>query len=135
MIAKDLFDCCTASGVARVIAEMAHVPQEGLADLEKRCQQIIDESRASDNYCVLDDKNFCFVAVDTDKYPTVPYVTLTDLDKLRENNYDITTVTDFSWYWGQFLGISVDEASYQKYGADALVCGILYHLMYMDRTE
>ena len=135
MIAKDLLDYCTASGVANVVAEMAHIPKEGLADLEKHCQQIIDESKASDNYCILDDKNFCFVAVETDKYQNVPYVTLTDLDTLSQNNYDITKVTEFSWFWGQFLGISVDEASCQKYGADAMVGGILHHMTYMDQTE
>ena len=103
--------------------------------MEKRCERIISELKASDNYCVLQDKLFCFVAIKTDKYPNVPHITLTDLDELIDNNYDITKVTEFSWFWGQTLGISVDENSFLKYGADAPVGGILYHITYFDSTE
>ena len=135
MIVRELLDYCTIHSVAEVIAKLAKVPKEGIADLEKRCQLIIEELKDSDNYCILEDKNFCFVAVETNKYPNVPYVTLTDLDKLSQNNFDITKVTEFSWFWGQTLGISIDENSFLKYGADALVGGILYHITYFDRTE
>ena len=135
MIVRELLDHCTIHGVAEVIAELAEVPKENIADSEKRCQLIIKELKDSDNYCILEDKNFCFVAVETDKYQNVPYVTLTDLDTLSQNNYDITKVTEFSWSWDQTLGISVDENSFLKYGADALVGGILYHITYFDRTE
>ena len=135
MIVRDLLDYCTISGVADVIAEMAKVPKEGFENLEKRCQLIIEELKATDSYCVFYDENFCFVAVETDKYQNVPYVALTDLDKLIQNNYDITKVTEFSWSWEQTLGISVDENSFSKYGTDALVGGILYHITYYDRTE
>lgn len=135
MIVRELLDYCTIHSVAEVIAKLAKVPKEGLANLEKRCQLIIEELKDSDNYCILEDKNFCFVAVETDKYQNVPYVTLTDLDKLSQNNFDITKVTEFSWFWGQTLGISIDENSFSKYGADALIGGILYHITYFDRTE
>lgn len=135
MIVRELFDYCTAQGVAGVIAEMAKVPREELGNLENRCHRIIEECKATDNYCILDDKNFCFVAVETDTYQNVPYVTLTELDRLSQNNYDITKVTEFSWYWGQMLGISVDENSFSKYGANVLVGGILYHITYFDRSE
>ncbi len=135
MIVRELLDYCTIHGVAEVIAELAEVPKEGIADLEKRCQLIIEELKDSDNYYILEDKNFCFVAVETDKYQNVPYVTLTDLDKLSQNNYDITKVSEFSWFWGQTLGLSIDENSFLKYGADALVGGILYPITYFDRTE
>ena len=135
MIVRELLDYCTIRGVAEVIAELAEVPKEGIADLEKRCQLIIEELKDSDNYCILEDKNFCFVAVETDKYQNVPYVTLTDLDKLSQNNYDITKVSEFSWFWNQTLGISVDENSFSKYGADVLIGGILYHITYFDRNE
>ena len=135
MIVRELLDYCTIRGVAEVIAEMAEVPKEGIADLEKRCQLIIEELKDSDNYCILEDKNFCFVAVETDKYQNVPYVTLTYLDKLSQNNYDITKVTEFSWFWGQTLGVSVDEKSFLKYGADVLIGGVLYHITYFDRNE
>lgn len=135
MTVRELLDCCTVRGVADVIAEMAEVPKENIADLEKRCQLIIEELKCIDDYCILEDKNFCFVAVETVKYQNVPYVTLTALDKLSQNNYDITRVTEFGWFWGQTLGISVDENSFSKYGADALVGGILYPITYFDRTE
>lgn len=135
MIVRDLLGYCSTSKVALVIAQMASVPKEGLADLEKRCELVIDELKAIDGYCILDDTNFCFVAVETDQYQNAPYVTLTDLDELIENNYDISLVTEFSWFWGQTLGISVDENSLLKYGADALVGGIIYHITYFDRTE
>ena len=135
MIVRELLDCCTVRGVADVIAEMAKVPKENIAELEKRCQHIIDALKVTADYCILEDKNFCFVAVETDKYQNVPYVTLTDLDKLSQNNYDITKVTEFRWLWGQTLGVSVDEKSFLKYGADALLGGILYHITYFDRTE
>ena len=135
MIVRDLLDRCTVNGVANVIAKMAKVPREELGHLENRCRLVIEELKATDNYIVLDDKNFCFVAVETDRYPTVPYVTLTDLDQLSQNNYDISKVTEFSWFWGQMLGISVDETSVSTYGADVLVGGILYHITCFDCTE
>ena len=135
MIVRELLDCCTVRGVADVIAEMAKVKKEEFGDLENRCRLIIEELKDLDNYCVLEDKNFCFVAVETDKYQTVPYVTLTDFDTLSQNNYDITKVTEFSWFWDQTLGISIDENSFSKYGADTLLGGILYPITYFDRTE
>ena len=135
MIVRELLDYCTTRGVAGVIGEMAKVPEESLANLEKRCQLIIDELKTLENYCILNDKNFCFVAIKTDKYPSLPYVTLTDLKKLIKNNYDVTKITEYSWLWEQIPGISVDENSFSKYGADAIVGGILYHITYFDRTE
>ena len=135
MIVRELLDRCTVNGVANVIAEMAKVPREELGNLENRCRLVIEELKATDSYIVLDDINFCFVAVETDRYPTVPYVTLTDLDKLIQNDYDLSKVTEFSWFWGQLLGISVDETSVTKYGVDALVGGILYPITYFDRSE
>lgn len=134
MIVKDLLNYCSVTGVARVIAEIAKCPQEDLGNLEKRCQLIIDELKASDEHWVLDNPDFCFVAVKTDE-TAVPYVTLTSLYELKNNNYDISCVTEFSWFWGQTLGVHVDEDSYSKYGADTLLGGIIYHITYYDRTE
>ena len=62
MIVRELLDYCTIHGVAEVIAKLAKVPKEDIADLEKRCQLIIEELKDSDNYCILEDKNFCFVS-------------------------------------------------------------------------
>ena len=142
MIVKELLDYCSAEGVAKVIAEMARVPKEGIIDLENRCRILIDELKSTENYgiltedCgILNDRNFCFVAVKTNKYPNVPYVTLTHLNSLIENNYDIDKTTDYSWYWGQTLGVWVDEKSVNEFGADALIGGIIYHITYYDETE
>ncbi len=135
MIVKELLEYCTADGVAQVIAEMARASKESLADLEKRCQLLIDEWKSTEDYCIIKDTNFCFVAVETEKYPAVPYVTLTNLDELIQNGYDLTKTTEYYWFWEQTLGISVDENSLSRYGADALIGGILYHLTCFDRTE
>ncbi len=134
MIVKDLLNRCTVSGVARVIAEMAKCPQEDSVDLEKRCQLIIDELKASNEDWVLDNPDFCFVAIETDE-TAIPYVTLTHLSELKNNNYSISCVTEFSWFWGQMLGVYVDEESCKIYGADTMLGGILYHITYFDCAE
>ena len=53
MTVRELLDCCTVRGVADVIAEMAEVPKENIADLEKRCQLIIEELKDSDTFIPL----------------------------------------------------------------------------------
>ena len=135
MIVKELLEHCSAKGVAHVVAQMAQCPIEEMADLENRCQQIVAELMCTSELFVLEDTDFCFVGVKTNQSTNVPRVVLTSRKELLNNRNDLKKTSHYSWFWGQTLGIWVDENSVTQWGADAMVGGILYHLMYFDQTE
>lgn len=134
--AEELIQKCTAEGVARTIAFLSKYPDQEIEKLTSRYQQIIDDIKKYElNDCRLVGEDFGFIAVPHNEFPDIPNVVLTTINKVEENNYSLTGIAHFSWYWGQTFSIPVHEKSIEKYGVDAILGGILYHITYYDMSE
>lgn len=134
--AENLIYECTVEGVAKAICKLAKYPEDDLNTLIERYRLIIDDIKEYlPTRCYLCSEDFGYIAVPHEKYENFPYVTLADIDKVVANNYSLKGITEFGWYWGQALGIPVHECSIEKYGVDAILGGILYHMTYYDMCE
>lgn len=147
MLFKDLLLQCNVEKITREIMKLSEASESDYNQILKRYKILIDELIAQEEYTVMADKNFCFVAVPIENcsekikktHNTDVYVSLysmdnitdpynTQIEEMRNNN-------DFSWFWGQFLGLCVYEKSVARYGVDIIVAGVLYYLTYYDYIE
>ena len=94
----------------------------------------MEEMRADENYLVMNDKLFCFMAVPKGDKENSLYVGLYDIDEKDISggweNYKINQVRDWGFGENSSLGVTVFEPSLKKYGADCIVGGVLGALMF-----
>ena len=134
--AGELLNKCTVEGVTKTIAILSKYPEQDIEKLIHRYKQLIaDIKKYEPTDCRLVGVDFGFIAVSHNEFPDVPHIVLTYMDQVEKNNYDLNGITDFSWYWGQTFDIPVHEKSIEKYGVDAVLGGILYHITYYDMLE
>ncbi len=134
--AENLIYECTIEGVSKTICKLAKYPEDDINTLTERYRLIIDDIKEHlPTECHLCSEDFGYIAVPHKEYKDFPYVALADIDKVIANNYSLKGITEFSWFWGQALGIHVHGGSLERYGVDAILGGILYHMTYYDMTE
>lgn len=134
--AENLIYECTIEGVANAICKLAKYPKDDINTLIERYRLIIDDIKVHcSTGCYLCDENFGYIAVPHEEHKDFPYVALADIDKVVANNYSLKGISEFCWLWEQAFGINVHKGSIEKYGVDAILGGILYHITYYDMSE
>ena len=131
MTVKELLNECSVEAVSGYVASIAEC--ENSDALRCRTESVIEELKSTCMYPSFRDGDFRFVAVgDTEQKPRVA---LLRMRELKENGYDFKRTTEYVWFWGQTLGLPVDEDSVAKHGADRILGGIVYRLTYFDLKE
>ncbi len=136
MIFKDLLDICSAENVVDEIQKQFSKAPSDQQLLLQQVNQLIQKMQTIEDFLILEDKLFCFMAVPKDSKEQSVYVSLYDIDKEDIaggwENYKINKVRDWGWLDFQALGVTVFEPSLKKYGVDCIVAGVLGFILFGD---
>lgn len=136
MIFKDLLDVCCTENIVNEIQKQFRKAEDDKESLLQQVNQLIEKLQDQEDYCIIDDKLFCFMAVPKDEKCQSIYVGLYDIEEKDISNgwekYKINNVTDWGFMDYQSLGITVFEPSLKKYGVDCIVAGVLGFILFGD---
>lgn len=131
MIFKELLDICSPEEVTQKLLRMHNNKDLEYEFYCHKVKNLIDELKSNNEFDEISNKRFCFLCVPTEhNNSTKLHVGLYDLKEADSQDgswvdYYITGMTEWCFTARQALGIEVFILSFEKYGADEIVAGVL----------
>lgn len=131
MIFKELLDVCSLEKVTQKLLSMQ---KDNTTDYEFYCRKVknlIDELKSNNEYDEIPNEKVCFLCVPTESNDSIKFHTglyyIKDNDNKDDSGTDYYITGQMGWCFTarQALGIEVFVLSYQQYGADEIVTGVL----------